>query len=130
MRNGPAPDGAAGSEEEKVFKARIRRLASLRDLEGHRDPDGPGLGPVRRPERRRRRSTSIVLASRFVAIATTEPEHSPVANEGRFRPGSSAADSTFDTLIYRSNCRVLHAVPAPRKDRGRNRPFRPAGQDD
>src|SRR5690349_15653990 len=43
---------------------------------------------------------------------------------------SAAADSTFDTLIYRSNCRVLHAVPAPRKDRGRNRLVGPAGQDD
>src|SRR5437870_13880046 len=116
MRNGPAPGGAAGSEEEKGFKARIRRLASVRDLEGHREPDGPGLGPVRRPERRRRRSTSIVLASRFVAIATTEPEHSPLVDGCRFTPCSSAADSTFDTLIQRSNCRVLHAVPAPRED--------------
>src|SRR2546422_4670552 len=100
MRNGPAPDGAAGSEEEKVFKARIRRLAGVRDLKGHRDSDGPGLGPVRRPERRRRRSTSIVLASRFVAIATTEPEHfAPCITNAFIRPCSSAADSTFDTLI-------------------------------
>src|SRR3989441_3040815 len=61
MRDGPAPNGAAGSEEEKVFEARIRRLTSVRNLEGHRDPDGPGLGPVRGPKGRRRRPTSIVL---------------------------------------------------------------------
>src|SRR3989442_4759017 len=61
MRDGPAPNGAAGSEEEKVSDAQLRRLTSVRTLEGHRDPDGPGLGPVRGPKGRRRRPTSIVL---------------------------------------------------------------------
>src|SRR2546425_5617409 len=60
MRDGPAPNGAAGSEEEKVFEARIRCLTSVRNLEGHRDPDGPGLGPVRGPKGRRGRQTSMV----------------------------------------------------------------------
>src|SRR5881296_2036400 len=99
MRDGPAPDGAAGAEEEKVLETRVRRLASLRDLEGHRDSDGLGLGPVRGPKRRRRRPTSVGLASCFVAIATTELERSFAASRTMDSACSSAVDSTFDTLI-------------------------------
>src|SRR2546428_5233852 len=51
-------------------------------------------------------------------------------SRGWLRSCSSAADSIFDTLIYTSTCRALHGVPAPRKNRGRNRPLRPAWQDD
>src|SRR2546428_13946144 len=59
--HGTAPDGAAGSEKEEIQQARIRCLAGLRDLEGYRDSDGLGLGPVRRPKGRGRRPTSLVL---------------------------------------------------------------------
>src|SRR2546421_12673462 len=43
---------------------------------------------------------------------------------------SAYADSLFDTLIYRSLSRSPHAVPAARKNRGRDRPLRAAGEDD
>src|SRR5437016_12522318 len=43
---------------------------------------------------------------------------------------SAYADSLFDTLIYRSLSRSLHAVPAARKNRGRDHPLRAAREDD
>ncbi len=72
--DGTAPGGAAGSEKEEIQQARIRCLAGLWDLEGYRDSDGLGLGPVRRPKRRRRRPTSLVLAPLVVAITEEDPE--------------------------------------------------------
>src|SRR2546425_3597099 len=63
-------------------------------------------------------------------MVAEDPEGTSSRSRGWLRFCSSAADSIFDTLIYTSTCRALHGVPAPRKNRGRNRPLRPAWQDD
>src|SRR5439155_3009414 len=59
FNDGPAANGAAGPEKEKVREARVRCLAGLRDLKGQRDSHGLGLGPVRGPEERRRRPSRL-----------------------------------------------------------------------